>query len=262
MGKQKSRFTHPKNWERKKYAKLRILASQTTSLPQQLTTSPQQLATPAHEPGTHTLLPVTSTQLLTASPQQPATPAQKTGTRTLLPITSTQLLTTSPQQPATPAYEAGTRTLLPITSTQLLTTSPYQSTTAAQLSFPASQESVQQTLTIEALRIGLPNENWTILPRADSFQICKFSSSHQPSVLCHVDISSNSEWRLYVHSVQIEKSSIPTLSQLPTKVSASSDLQKILLAVDSLIICPGNEYITFAPIIDSHNGILRDKSGM
>ena len=59
----------------------------------------------------------------------------------------------------------------------------------------------------------------------------------------------------------METSNIPSFSLLPVKVCAASDVQMILRAVDDCVICPGNEYVTFAPLMEAHNGVLRDASG-
>ena len=53
-----------------------------------------------------------------------------------------------------------------------------------------------------------------------------------------------------------------SFSLLPVKVGAADDVQIILHAIDDCVICPGNEYVTFAPLMDAHNGILTDASGM
>ena len=78
-----------------------------------------------------------------------------------------------------------------------------------------------------------------------------------------VEILSNFDWVLYVHSVRIEAVSIPQLSLLPRKVNIVGDVLQILKAVDDCVICPANEYATFAPLMDTgHSRVLVDASGM
>ena len=77
-----------------------------------------------------------------------------------------------------------------------------------------------------------------------------------------LEILPNFEWVLYVHSIRMETSNLPSFSLLPVKVGAAGDVQIILLAIDDCVICPGNEYMTFAPLMDAHNGVLTDVSGM
>lgn len=74
-------------------------------------------------------------------------------------------------------------------------------------------------------------------------------------------MSPNFEWILYVHSVSVETSTIPSLSLLPRTVCATTDVQMILHAVDDCVIYPVNECGIFAPLVDADNGVLRDASG-
>ena len=121
----------------------------------------------------------------------------------------------------------------------------------------------QSFLSAQALGTSLPNENWTVLSRVDPVQICKFDySGHHPLVSCVVEISAGLEWIIYLRSVRIETNNIPSLSLLPAKVCNSENVWKVLQAIDECLICPGNEYATFAPVLDRHNGVRKDISGM
>ena len=109
MGRRKMRFTHPKNWERKKYAKI--------SSPQQPTTSAQCPTTSEHQTASAHQPPLRS------SPQQPTASAHQPPLR-------------SPQQPTTSAHQPPLRSSLqqptasahqpPLRSPQQPTTSAHQ----------------------------------------------------------------------------------------------------------------------------------------
>ena len=174
MGRQKMSFTHPKNWERKKYAKISPPQQPTTSA-QCPTTSEHQTAS-AHQPH------------LRSSPQQPTTLAHQPPLRSPMqqPTASAYQppLRSPPQQPTTSAHQPPLRS-----PPQQPTASAEQALLQSSHQSPAS---AQQSLTLQGIRTGLLSVNtgnWTVLSRAEPLQICKFDCS--PHSIIHAIIKTN-----------------------------------------------------------------------
>ena len=273
MGKRKLRFSHPKNWERKKHSARHSVAPSQPST----TSQPPDTAQPAtsHDQPPDTAQPTTSHDQPPITSPSPATPATSQPPAILPPSISSQ-------SPVTFDNQWSTTSQPPATSLdQLPTTSPPPATPAtsqppAALPLPTSSQppatsqppttlSQPLTTTIGELKTRLSCRNlgdWAVLSRDERLQICKFDHSNRlPSIVCCVEVQSNLEWTLYVRSVRIEASNVSSLSIIPTKVGTVTDVQNLLHAIDGCVICPANEYDTFAPLIDAHNGILKDLSG-
>ena len=290
MGKRKLRFSYPKNWERKKHSAHSATFSQpsTTSPPSAAPATSQPPAT--FPPPTSSQPPTTSHDQLLSTAQPPisshdqppttsppsAAPATSQPPATFPPPTSSQSPTTSHDQllstaqppisshdqppttsppSATPATSQPPATLPPLISSQLPATSQPPTT----LSQPLTSTFGELKASVSCMDLA----DWTMLPRDEQLKICKFDySKHQPSIVCCVEVQSSLEWTLYVRSVRIEASNISALSIVPAKVFTVGDIQNLLHAIDGCVICSGNEYDTFAPLVDARSGILRDISGM
>ena len=176
MGRRKMRFTHPKNWERKKYAKI--------SSPQQPITSAQCPTTSEHQTASAHQPPLRS------SPQQPTASAHQPPLRSPLqqPTTSAHQppLRSSPQQPTASAHQP------PLRSPQQPTTSahqpplrspPQQPTASAEqalLQLPhQSPASAQQSLTFfgRLRQHGRANQNPTVAEALKSTQTLRVVDS-------------------------------------------------------------------------------------
>ena len=177
---------------------------------------------------------------------QPSTTSQPPATTH--PTTSHDQPPITSPPPATPATSQPPATLPSPTTSQ-----------------PSTTSSQPLTTTIGELKASVSCTNlgdWTVLSRDERLQICKFDySNHQPSIVCCVEVQSSLEWTLYVRSVRIEASNISSLSIIPAKFFTISDVQNLLHAIDGCVICPANEYDTFAPLINARNGVLKDISG-
>ena len=201
----------------------------------------------------HSTTPSTTSQPPVSA--QPATSQPTTSQPTTSqPATSHDQPPTTSPPPATPATSQLPATLPPPTTSQPPATSQ-----------PPTTLSQPLITTIGELKAGVTCTSlgdWTVLSRDEQLQICKFDySNHQPSIVCCVEVQSSLEWTLYVRSVRIEASNISSLSIIPIKVFTISDVQNLLHAIDECVICPANEYGTFAPLIDARNGVLKDISG-
>ena len=86
-------------------------------------------------------------------------------------------------------------------------------------------------------------------------------SSTQPVVVSSLQISRSLNWTIYVHSVRLEASTVPALSNLPSTICCVSDVLNILSAINNSTICQGNEYDTYATVVEARNGTLRDSQG-